>query len=155
MLRRKKFIFSLITLSLSAFLTLTLGETVVRLLARQNMPRSFNYFTMDSDFLFRPDHDYEMNEEFYSHHVRINSFGLRMNNEVDFAPDTKRVLALGDSFAFGWAVAFDSSFLGIVSSRVRKKYSNIQILNGTCVSESETTLSTIITVCCDLLHQRE
>ena len=51
---RKNAVLGCVTLTLSLLFALALGETVVRIFAPQNIPRSFNYSTMDSEFLFRP-----------------------------------------------------------------------------------------------------
>lgn len=59
--------------------------------------------------------------------LRFNSQGLR-DHERDFAPkkNEKRIVALGDSFTFGYAVEIEDSFV----RQLEKLQDNLDVING-------------------------
>lgn len=70
---------------------------------------------------------YETSE--YSYHVRINSMGFR-DREVD--PQRRaatRILAIGDSFTYGWGVELEASWPKVVERLARAAGHDVEVLN--------------------------
>lgn len=61
--------------------------------------------------------------------VSINSHGLR-DREIPYekTPGTYRILAIGDSVAFGWGVAFDRIFPKVIEKNLREEFP-VEVLN--------------------------
>jgi hypothetical protein len=62
--------------------------------------------------------------------VRTNRFGMRGPEiEREKPPGTRRVMGLGDSVMFGWGVAEEESYLGILDAELRRRREPIEVLN--------------------------
>lgn len=65
--------------------------------------------------------------------IRINADGLRQDEEVRPKEENEiRVLALGDSFGFGWGVNYEESFVSRIQEKARETFPDwkINILNA-------------------------
>lgn len=62
--------------------------------------------------------------------VRVNSLGLR-DNPVEPGPSKRfRIVALGDSFTFGWGVELEDSWVKQLESRLRDKGYDVEVINA-------------------------
>jgi lysophospholipase L1-like esterase len=62
--------------------------------------------------------------------MMTNSHGMR-GPEVAGAktPGTRRIIGLGDSVMFGWGVAYDNSYLGILASELGSLHAPVEVCN--------------------------
>ena len=118
-------------LCLGVLVSVLLGEILIRAAFPQQLVRAYFIPNEDVGNVLRPNQTYVDHYGEYGrpYTVKTNSVGLRMNEDVDPAPDTTKVLALGDSFTFGWGVEVQESFFGILSQTVHQ-YGKYQLLNG-------------------------
>lgn len=62
--------------------------------------------------------------------VRINSVGLRDDEVGEKLKDTLRVLALGDSFTWGFGVESDESWVSLLDRSLREHGKAVEVVNG-------------------------
>jgi len=119
-------------LLLSLTLSILLGEWIVRKFSPQSLVRPYLMPHEDLGQVNGPNQKYDdvLTKEYYSFQVDTNEYGLRMDQSVNPAAHVKKILALGDSFLFGWGVEINNSFYGILKAQVLKETGDIQLLNG-------------------------
>ncbi|OHB73803.1 MAG: hypothetical protein A2V70_10180 [Planctomycetes bacterium RBG_13_63_9] len=79
--------------------------------------------------LFPPNQSVDYATSEYEITVRTNSLGIR-DREIDVTEDKSyRILAIGDSFTYGWGVENDEAWPKIAEDRLRAAGCNVQILN--------------------------
>jgi hypothetical protein len=61
--------------------------------------------------------------------VRVNRLGFRGPELGERTPATKRILALGDSFTFGWGVEDDEAWPAVLGSRLRARGVQVDVAN--------------------------
>lgn len=64
--------------------------------------------------------------------VRTNSAGFRDDQEFrpDKAPGTYRIMGLGDSFAFGWGVEEDQTYLKVLARKLEQQFGQkVEVMN--------------------------
>ncbi|WP_141699296.1 SGNH/GDSL hydrolase family protein [Candidatus Thiosymbion oneisti] len=129
---KKELIGSLLLLLISLSISLLMGELLIRWLAPQQLQRGYVIPDADLGHILGPNQVYydELAPKYFTYHVRTNSNGLRMDDEVDLSVDKKRIIMLGDSFTFGWGVEIGKSFAQIIKENMEKQYHNIQLLNA-------------------------
>ena len=67
----------------------------------------------------------------FSHSISINSLGMRGPEIGKKSPETYRIVALGDSFTFGFGVEIEQTFIALAQDRLRSTVSgNIEIINN-------------------------
>lgn len=68
----------------------------------------------------------------YQTPVHVNRLGLRGPEPRPHGPDTFRILALGDSFTWGYGVAEDDGWPRLLEALLRERYRerDVQVLNG-------------------------
>lgn len=67
----------------------------------------------------------------FSFNMSTNSLGMRGPEVGDKTPETLRILALGDSFTFGFGVELEETFIALAEEQLRAKISQgIEILNS-------------------------
>ena len=65
------------------------------------------------------------------YHIRLNRFGHRGGDYPEKKPEGEfRILGLGDSFAFGWGVAEEDTFLKVVERRLRAAGRRVRVMNA-------------------------
>ncbi len=65
------------------------------------------------------------------YHIRINRHGHRgPEYPMKKPPGVFRILGLGDSFAFGWGVEEEQTFLRVLEQRLRAAGHNVEVLNA-------------------------
>jgi len=114
--------------------TLGLGELGVRLAVPQERALVRGYVRPDAELgsVHKPRQDYFDRhwEPLYAYHVRTNDYGYRMDEDVNPSPAVRKVLALGDSFTFGWGVEIEDAFFSLLKRRVEGHHPRVQLLNG-------------------------
>ncbi|MEM1217140.1 MAG: SGNH/GDSL hydrolase family protein [Bacteroidota bacterium] len=111
-------LFTLLLLGFSVGISLLIGEVVVRVFAPQELIPL--YITNDPELAFHgiPDCSYheERFPQFFTYQVDLNNHGFRMPVDISAEKDKPRVLAVGDSFTFGWGVEQAESFLAKIQA---------------------------------------
>ena len=77
---------------------------------------------------------YELNPNlagsFLQRPVRTNAHGMRDRGfRFEKPPGTHRVVGLGDSVMFGWGVAAEESYMGILADELQTRQSAVEVLN--------------------------
>ena len=62
--------------------------------------------------------------------VQTNGMSFRMPDEVDLSPARRRILVYGDSFTFGWGIAYEQTFFAHLKAAAEKKKPAPQLLNA-------------------------
>ena len=64
--------------------------------------------------------------------LKINSKGLRNTREYDYEkpPGTKRIMVLGDSFAWGYGVSNDDMFTNVLEKQLLESGKRWEVLNS-------------------------
>lgn len=111
--------FASITISIGLFLV------VDRLL--------FSHFVNNSSsqgFLFPPDTEFHCNTPEFSYTTRINSLGFRDHEWNEYKREgIIRILAIGDSFTFGWGVENNQAWPKILEQKLKEYGYNVEIAN--------------------------
>lgn len=118
--RWKRLLVNLSLLLGSLALSLILCEAILRVVAQDHSPLSMDIYQLDSDgqVLLKPNITRRHFTREWNVTVAINSEGLR--DRPSPVPDTHgRILALGDSFAFGWGVELPETYLYIAEEQLR------------------------------------
>src|SRR5262245_10764446 len=115
MASQRKFLRSIVTCV--ALTVLSLGATEITL-------RMYHYF--NPVFIFYDDSYYRFRGKPFAPYwdFKLNSRGF---NDVEFTekkPSTYRILAIGDSFAYG-AVPHEQNYLTLLGARLREKHFNV------------------------------
>lgn len=115
----------------SASFSLLAAEFIVRTVKPQQTVRPHVHFNISMG-VFRPNVNYidSYSKADPPYSVRTNSLGMRMDEEVDRSPLRKKIIALGDSFTYGWGVELEDSFFGILKETIETKSPSIQLLNA-------------------------
>jgi lysophospholipase L1-like esterase len=110
----------------STFLTLFLGELVLRLFYPQQL--GVWHETRDGLAIHRPNSTIN----FLNHEIQINSLGMRdRERSVEKRNGTFRILLLGDSFMEALHVAFDESFPKLLEDRLRQNgIRGVEVINA-------------------------
>lgn len=88
----------------------------------------------------------------FSFTAATNSIGIR-NREVDLrSPDRFRILAIGDSFTYGWGVEAEYAWPRDLENRLSKKSRKFEVLNLGCPGTSVDAYATIAETAIPLLH---
>jgi len=121
---------SLVILGISVLLSLLTAEWITRAVEPQQLVS--RYLVADGELgnVVRPHQDVVEESELYKYTVRTNEAGLRADEPVDHNAEAARVLALGDSFTFGWGVEREDSFLARVDRHISDLDPHVQLLNG-------------------------
>lgn len=61
--------------------------------------------------------------------VSINSYGARDHEFADKRADTRRVVAVGDSFTFGFGVELDDAYVKLLEAALSDRFERIEVLN--------------------------
>jgi len=115
----------LVNLSLllgSLALSLILCEAILRLVAQDDSPLSMDIYQLDpyDQVSLKPNVTRRHFTREWNVTVAINSEGLR--DRTSPVPDTRgRILALGDSFAFGWGVELPETYLYLAEEQLRSE----------------------------------
>lgn len=111
---------------------LIFSEFIVRKVRPQKLIRAYVKYDAELGDIIRPNFKYldvhAMPD--YSFHVRTNSVGMRMVEEVDTSDYKKKIIVLGDSFTLGWGVDIEDSFFNIMRSRIENIFNQVQLLNA-------------------------
>ena len=128
----KRFFHNLLLGLASVLVAVLLAEGLIRLVAPQQEAMRWHRsderygFVMKRNF-YQPYH--YINSD-YTMHVRTNSLGLR-DREYDLSrTDQKRVLLLGDSFTFGYAVDMDDNFDAGLEARLNATADDWAVINA-------------------------
>jgi hypothetical protein len=121
-----------VTVCVSVTIALLLAEFAIRLVAPQPLVAISIQPDAELAFINTPNVAFYNTSGLKDHpyHVRTNSRGLRMDEEPDFSADARRILALGDSFVYGWSVELENSFVFRLSAAIRRRDGRVQLLNG-------------------------
>jgi hypothetical protein len=112
----------LVNLSLllgSLALSLIFCEAILRLVAQNDSPLSMDIYQLDpyDQVSLKPNVTRRHFTREWNVTVAINSEGLR--DRPSPVPDTRgRILALGDSFAFGWGVELPETYLYLAEEQL-------------------------------------
>lgn len=112
--------FSLLLGSLA--LSLIFCEAILRLVAQSDSPLSMDIYRLDpyDQVSLKPNVTRRHLTREWNVTVAINSEGLR--DRPSPVPDTRgRILALGDSFAFGWGVELPETYLYLAEEQLRSE----------------------------------
>ncbi len=113
--------------------SLGMAEVAVRLAAPQDRLLVRPYLRPDEELgsAFKSNQVYfdRHQEPIYTYHVRTNNHGYRMDEDVNPSPAVRKVLALGDSFTFGWGVEIEDAFFSLLKKRIEARYAGVQVLN--------------------------
>lgn len=107
-----------------------IGELAIRLLIPQRLVQGYVAPDPELGNVLRPDQNYVDENELYTFTVRTNHQGFRMDEPVDRTQGACRVLALGDSFTFGWGVEIEDAFLSRIGRAGAKGSIPAQLING-------------------------
>ena len=78
----------------------------------------------------QPNVEYQHKTADYKVHFKINSKGIRSNNEIPYKKSSKkRILLLGDSFGMGYGVELEKSFSEVASRNLREKGIDNEVIN--------------------------
>lgn len=109
----KNFLKASLLVMFSIIISLVLGEILLRIIAPQRLDNNLALYVADDTLVFRMKENYSgiyASSEFEVP-VKISSIGLR-NEEIEpKAPNTLRILGLGDSFTFGNGVTMEQTYL--------------------------------------------
>ena len=121
---------ALVIFSLSV--SLGMAEYAVRILAPQRLVQDYNVPDPYLGTVIKPNFDSVDRAllPLYSFRIRTNSLGFRMDEDINLSSDIHRVLVLGDSFAFGWGIEVEKSFVELVKRRVEQKLPRAQVVNA-------------------------
>jgi hypothetical protein len=77
-------------------------------------------FVPDPEFgwRMRPNHEFVVDTEEYHVAYRSNSLGFRDGTRADTSEKSRKIVLVGDSFAFGQGVAYDQTFGALIESRL-------------------------------------
>ena len=120
--RRKSLLVNLSLLLGSLAFGLILCEATLRLVAQDDSPLSMDIYQLDSYGLLslKPNVTRRHFTSEWNVTIAINSEGLRDRQSP--VPDTRgRILALGDSFAFGWGIELPETYLYIAEEQLRSE----------------------------------
>jgi lysophospholipase L1-like esterase len=123
-----------------ASLAVTLGliESVLRLVPAWSRATTrderfaFNPYRPDGrlGFTLRPGVRVRHTDRDFSVMVAVNALGARGPERGSKAPDTARILLLGDSFAFGWGVEQEETFGARLERLLRERVGSVEVLSA-------------------------
>jgi len=129
--------------SLGYWCCVLMGSALLSVLAAELVMRSFApYFTMGSYIEEHSELGYTLKKNARSQYfwrgvftsLRTNSQGLRQDDDVSpiKAPNEFRLLALGDSFTFGWGVDVEQTYLHLLKLRAQRamQHKKVTFLNA-------------------------
>jgi lysophospholipase L1-like esterase len=129
--KRKELVFGLLVIFSTIFLFFVFAEIGARLFFHPNLPKKidrFIYLKSDNErlnYTLKPNSRYLMGNGI---RVYINSLGLRDREYDPAAPfPGVRVITLGDSVTFGWAVAADETFSKLLEEKLSDNPLNLPI----------------------------
>jgi lysophospholipase L1-like esterase len=86
-------------------------------------------YTGRMELIFPPGNEQEFRTTDFTYTARINNWGLR---EREIAPERDgkyRILAIGDSFTYGWGVESEQTWLRLMEERMVKDGYNVETIN--------------------------
>jgi hypothetical protein len=106
------------------------AELIVRLTAPQQLVRPYVVIDEFMGAVGLPGANYldQYGLPYYKYVVKLNDFGLRMNQEI--VQNKKHVVLIGDSMTFGWGVDVDESYAQIISENMANVSNDYQYLNA-------------------------
>lgn len=109
--------------------SLVFCEIIVRGFIPQQLVRSYLMPDENLGYIIRPNQKcLDAMDGERSYHVRTNQDGFRMDQSVD--PKKDKILALGDSFTFGWGMEIEKSYYDILRREIEFKNPGSQFLNA-------------------------
>ncbi len=124
--RRKQYLLNLLVFLGSLLLCLALGEVLIRIIQPMAM-RFISIEAADSKLGFRlkPNRHVKLRVANYKFEIQTNSQGLRDREFTIPKPSNVfRIVALGDSFTFGWAVSGEQSYPKQLEKLLNEKLSS-------------------------------
>jgi lysophospholipase L1-like esterase len=124
-------------LLVSLFVSLVAGEGLARLQSTRRVSQRgsetkhlFNVFRADSvlGWALRPSWSGRHEKFDFRVRVHIDAAGFRAMPQVA-APDARRILVVGDSFAFGWGVEDDETFSAVLA-RALARDAPVEVINA-------------------------
>lgn len=83
----------------------------------------------DAGLIFPPHSDYHYRTPEFDFTAKINSLGFR-DREFEAVKNRKtRILAIGDSYTFGWGVNLENSWTKILEADLQKNGSDVEVAN--------------------------
>lgn len=79
--------------------------------------------------LFPPNLESRYETHDYTSEERINSFGFRDREISLVKTGTCRIVAIGDSFTYGWGVNLDQTWVKVVEENLRRQGLDVEVLN--------------------------
>lgn len=92
------------------------------------LDRSMPMLRMDARLAWRQRENFS--GRFFGHPVRTNSLGLRAAPIQESARAARRILVLGPSSTFGWGVAEEQTYSGLLERRLRQGGSETVVVNA-------------------------
>ncbi len=134
----RRFLKPLLAMSLGLFLSVAAAEVVLSIWWPQPtfshlddmLPQCYEASSI-TPFRLHPGARTRLESPEFSHAVVVNGQGLRMDREVarEKPEGFRRILVLGDSFAFGWGVAGSEAFPAILERKLRARGMKVEVLN--------------------------
>ena len=130
--RRRKIGFGVLALHLSLGLALGLGELLVRLTSPQDLSGTWREYSSGGYLMNKASGTARHQSGKRLVHYRFNDQHLRAAPLAAESAKTTRVLALGDSFTFGWLLDEPDSYVGQLQARADAALGpgKVELLNG-------------------------
>lgn len=126
------FVGSLLLLAVSVSVSFALAELGVRWWIPQKPVRGYAVANAQLGTILLPHQNYldDLSPQYFTYAVRTNAQGMRMDEDVDPSQGRRKIIALGDSFTFGWGVDIEKSFFQQIKTKVESANPEVQLLNG-------------------------
>lgn len=114
---------------------LVLGSVIVVLLATLAADRVFGMLRRPPglperiELIFPPFSEQHYESADFRYSVYINSIGIRDRELPRERGDAYRILAIGDSYTYGWGVDIENTWMRMLEQRLRESGKEVEILN--------------------------